>query len=258
MRLSDQRGIAREPGRLRLASRLLFEHGRARGLVAFRIADTHAHALVSTSREHAGRFAQCAESSLRQRLALPVGFEPARIRPLANEAHLRNAVKYLLRQESHHGTDFDPAHDGSSLPDFLGMRHIGGDAALARLRDLLPRLTQAELLGWASLPRLLDAEPDPLLVGDAAAAAFGLPDVRGPSDTHHLARLAAAHAVQLPSDGLARILGVCRRGVQRYRRTPIAPEIVRAVVLQLHLRTALRSRTNPWDAPPAALGSANL
>ncbi len=247
MRPSDDRGIARDPAGLRLASRILFEHGLARGLVAFRVADTHVHVLAATSRQGAGELARYAQSSLRQRLGIPVAFERARIRPIADEAHLRNALRYLLRQESHHGTDLDPAHDGSCLPDFLGMRDLGGVRALERLRTLLPRLSAAELRTWASLPAYSQVEPNPGLLPDAAAAAFGLPDVKGTSDAHHLARVCAAHAVPLPSAEVARLLYTGQRTVQRYRQTPAAPERVRAVLLQLRLRTTLRARAIPWD-----------
>ena len=39
MRRMDDRGIAREPGALRCAARILLQHGRERGLAAFRVAD---------------------------------------------------------------------------------------------------------------------------------------------------------------------------------------------------------------------------
>lgn len=246
MRPSDDRGLVRDAAGLRRAAKIFFEQGAARGLLAFRIADTHAHALLATDRASAGQFACYAQSALRQALALPLPFEPARYRRVAQTSHLRNAVRYLFQQERHHGTDFDAAHDGSSLPDLVGMRWLDGGGARDRLRELLPRLTSAEVREWAGLADPNVIEADPRLIAEAAAATLGLPDLDGGGWLEGTARLAAAHASALPSNELAPLLGVTRRRVQRYRASAAHPGIVHAVKLQLSHRTALRRRAQEW------------
>ena len=126
MRLATSRGIARSPADLRLGSWTVIRQGRKRGLLAFRFADTHLHVIVVGSRELAGKVAFYTEASLRKRLGILVPFERARIRPIDDERHLVNALRYVLLQEDHHGTAFDVAHDGSSLPELIGMRADGG------------------------------------------------------------------------------------------------------------------------------------
>lgn len=247
MRLVEDQGIAREPGPLRLAARILYARGEAYGLVGFRIADTHVHVLVATTRERAGRFAQSVGSSLVQRLRLGVSFERSRFKVIRTEAHFANCLRYVMRQEAHHGSDFDPSHDGSSLPEMLGLRDVGAGSVLLRLRRLLPRLVPADLLEWAGLPSFEEIEPCPDLLADAAAAAFGLRRLQGRSAAVARARLAAAHATSLPTRDVASVLGVTPRAVQRLRKRPVAPEHVRAVRLQQKLRTALRARRTAWD-----------
>ena len=246
MRLSDDRAIARDAVGLRRASQILFAQGTGRGLLAFRVADTHVHVLLATDRTTAGQFARYAQSALRQGLRLPVGFEPARFRPVLRTSHLRNAVRYLFQQERHHGTDFDPAHDGSSLPDLLGMRDLGGASAKALLRELLPRLTARDLREWSGLPDPAAVLPDESLIAQAAASALGIADLKGVERACSLARSAAAHASPLPARELAVLLGVTERAVQRYRKASTSPALVHAIRLQLLHRTLLSRRALPW------------
>jgi hypothetical protein len=254
LRLEEDRGVARRPEELRAAARILHAQGRSRGLLAFRVADTHVHVVLASPRERAGEFARYAASALKQGLRLPVSFEPARFQSITQVKHLHHAVRYAIRQESHHGTDFDPAHDGSSVPDLLGLRDLRDIGAtpelLPRLRLLLPRVTARDLEQWADLPPIGDIQPDPTLLRDAAAAAFGLSSLHGNDPTHVLARIAAVHAVSLPSPLVARILGTSPRAVQRWRRLAPAPEHVRLVQRQLRLRTALRARAPTWIPTP--------
>jgi hypothetical protein len=67
-----------------------------------------------------------------QRLDLPL--EPARLRPVADRAHLRRLVGYLAGQPRHHGAG---TFDGTCLPDLLGARRMGFDAG--PLATQLPR-----------------------------------------------------------------------------------------------------------------------
>ena len=66
--------------------------------MAFRVADTHAHALVVGTREEAGQLALFVEAGLRKGLGIPVPFERCRIRPINDERHLANTLRYLFKQ----------------------------------------------------------------------------------------------------------------------------------------------------------------
>jgi hypothetical protein len=251
MRLSEGWAIARSAATLRLAARLFVRHGVPRGLVAFRIADTHAHVLASSDRRTAGQLALYVESALRQALRLPVPFEPARVRPVADLRHLGSAFRYVLRQEEHHGTNFDPAHDGSILPDLLGMRLIGGGAVLPRLRALLPRLARADVLRLVGMEAFADgARPiDVALAPDAAAASLGLASIHGRTAAHHRARHAAVHLVsgELSAARAGQLLGLAARSVERLRARAPEPALMEAARLQLRWRstTLERDRERP-------------
>ena len=91
MRLDDGRVLAPGAGARRRAARVFYEQGDARGLVAFRVADTHAHALLVCSREVAGQFALYCETSLRHRLRLERAFETARVRSI--EDHVTSTTR---------------------------------------------------------------------------------------------------------------------------------------------------------------------
>jgi hypothetical protein len=244
MRLSEGWSIARSVATLRLAARLFVRHGVPRGLIAFRIADTHAHVLAAADRRTAGQLALYVESALRQALRLPVPFEPARVRPVTDPRHLSSAFRYVLRQEEHHGTDFDPAHDGSILPDLLGMRFIGAGPVVPRLRALLPRISRAQLLDVVGMDAL-DASSLPVelaLVPDAAAATLGLGSIHGRSAAQHRARLAAVHLIgtQLSAARAGQLLKLSTRSVERLRARSPETAVLEAARLQLHWRSAHR------------------
>ncbi len=244
MRLSDDRGIARSATQLRHAARIFHRHGESRGLVAFRIADTHAHALVVGPREEAGRFALFVEAALRKELRIPVAFERCRIRPIDNERHLANTLRYTLKQEAHHGTAFDLAHDGSSLVDLLGMR-LTAPWLLERVRQLLPRLKRAVILEWLEAPELDTAEPDLRRLADAAAAAWSLRDLRGSTNAHYHARRAAVHVCDRfahDTSQASSVLQTPQRSVVRYRNETVPAAALRAVERQLRLRSLLQRR----------------
>lgn len=244
MRLSDDRGIARSTPQLRQASRVFLRHGESRGLVAFRIADTHAHALVVGAREGAGQFARFVEAGLRKCLRIPVPFERSRIRAIDNERHLANTLRYIFKQEDHHGTAFDLAHDGSSLPDLLELRLLAPWLS-ARVRQLLPRLKRAVIVEWLQAPSFETAAADFDRLGDAAAAVWALGDLRGRTDMHHRARRAAVHVCDRLGGSTTDIAGqlkIPERSMFRYRSESVPPAELRAVELQLRLRSLLQQR----------------
>jgi hypothetical protein len=242
MRLSDDRVIAPTTGAIRTVARAVMARGRAVTLLAFAIADTHLHVLVACSRADARRFAHHAAIAIGRLLRLRVPFEPTRVRPVVDQRHLYQAFRYVLRQHEHHGLGSDPAHDGSSLPDLLGMRILDpGHAQTVRM--ILPRLDRRQLA--ASLGIVLTsvgATPAELLVS-AAAAAAGLPDLASRAPACVQARRAAVRAAgELPTRTIALALGASSRSIQRLRGEEVDPRLVRAVELQWRFRASLAER----------------
>ena len=231
MRLVSSQVLARTPEARRRAARILLEEGR-RGLLAFRLADTHAHALLICTRREAGRFANYVEQRLRWHLQLPSPFEPANIRLVHTQSHLERAFSYVLRQEEHHGIALDPRHEASSAQDLLGLRVVAPDF-LPRVQSALPRLRVGELTDGLALER---CEPDFDHLADAAAAAFALPWLDRSAHAA-AARAAAVHAAaELSAGQIAQRLAVTRRCVERLRRQPVPTGLVRAVRMQLTVR----------------------
>jgi hypothetical protein len=243
LRLADDGGIARTPGGLRVASRLVLKHGEERGLVAHRFADNHEHSLLLCTREEAGTFANVVEGALRRCLHIGVPFQPARIRRIADERHLTNSFPYLFRQEEHHGTAFDLLHDGSSLLDLLGMR-MGSPWLAPRVRAALPRLNRDTLVEWLDAPGLDDEPMDVHYLADAAAGAWGVPDLRGNSAPSIRARRVAIHMLDrlAPNLGVMSTLGIPTRSAWRYRHEVVSDAEIRAVELQLKLRGLIDRR----------------
>lgn len=235
MRLCDDRVIARTAAELRLASRVLLQQGRTRGLLSFCVVDTHAHAVLACARDDAGMFARYAQGALRKRLRL-VPFEKARIRPILDQSHLRSAFLYVLRQNRRHGSSLDPAHEGSSLPDLLGFRVLDPTLA-ARVRTHLPRLRVEDVAPGlvatlAQLPASLD------MLAAAAAAAIGAPSLEGHAPERVAARRAAVHAAGPEADPnrVAELLSVDVRVVRRQLREQPDERLVRAISRQLRLQ----------------------
>ena len=94
----------------------------------FAVVDEHIHLVMIGERAAVGHRI----SGLVRALDLPL--EPARIRPVADRAHLRRLVGYVAGQPRHHGAG---TFDGTCLPDLLGARRMGFDAG--PLATQLPR-----------------------------------------------------------------------------------------------------------------------
>ena len=242
LRLSDDRVIAPTPGELRIAACTLIERGRPHRLLGCSVADTHAHAVLLCSRAAAGQFAGRGASALRYAMRLAVPFEPASIRPIRDQRHLANAFDYVLRQEQRHGIARDGFHEGSNLPDLVGLRVVGHDCAKL-LRQYLPRTSQASLLRKFDVDWATPVAFDPRLLLDAALATFGMTSLSGRAPATIAARATAIAAAgkQMSADELASLFGIDVRTVFRMRATPRDPKAVRAVQLQLQLRALLRS-----------------
>lgn len=254
LRLVDGRVIAPKVEHRRRVTRIVHRHALGRMLLAYRLVGDHLHVLLACSREEAGRFAHAVEVALRRALRIPVAFEAARIRAVPDQRHLENAFRYILRQERRHGLDIDPTMDASSLADLWGLRALG-DSMRELHRDLLPRVrighdevgfTRADLV---AAPMALDR------LADAAAAALALTKIRGKGAERRAARAAAVKvgiAAGMTVAAIAAALGMHASGVRRLRDEVVAPELVRAVELQLRIRGLLAvARATP---PVAANG----
>lgn len=192
-------------------------------------------------------FARYALSALRKRLSIAVPFEPARMRPITSERHLLNAARYVFTQEVHHETSFDVAHDGSSLPELLGLRIEAGQAS-KRLRRLLPRLTRETVRSWFAVGPFESCDPDLGQLRDAAAAAFGVDYSGSDEPIQRKLRRAAAHVARelAPAAVVAATLGITPRAVQRYLVEPVPASELKAVERQLRLRSFLATAPALW------------
>jgi hypothetical protein len=237
MRLDDDRVIARTAGERRTVARIAYEQGAGRGLVAFRLADTHLHALIAAEREAAGLLARYVGSSIRHRLRVPVPFAKARIKPVLDQRHLSNAFRYVLTQEERHGTLQDPFHDGSSLPELVGLR--GLDTTTPELVSaMLPRYRSEDFLRWIGR---FDRQAE-LGWEHLAEAAAGVADLAHPSRDATSARRAAvavARAGGLCTAEIAGLLGLTLRTVQRLWPSSPDEALARAVMVQVTLRSRL-------------------
>lgn len=255
MRLSDDRHVAPTVEALRRASWVIDGVAARRGLLIYRVVDTHLHALVAAPRDEVGRVARAVESGLRQALAIPVPFEAARVRPVRDPRHLGNAVRYVLTQEQRHGVRLDPLHEGSNLCDLLGLRLLpGGSVCRARLMRLLPRLCSADLrrfLGVEGDPHVTLALPE---LAASACAALAIPSLLGRSDLATLARHAAVHAAadvaEASAAQLAGALFLTERSVHRLRSCPPDRALLHAVRGQLLLRSSLRRGLRAAERTP--------
>lgn len=263
MRLADDRVIAPSEAARRRIVRLVHHHGAACGLLGFRVVDSHIHRLVLCDRAAAGELARRLAIAIQAVLAPGAPFEHYRCRPFTDAAHRRNAFEYVLRQNAKHGVAHDPRHDGSVLPDLLGLR-VGGREVALRVREHLPRITRQNLLVHLGVAELEERPMEGLGPGLAAvvagaAAAFALPDLEGSSDTTLRARAAAIAAVPGASTALlVGALGVSARCVQRTRLLTPPPGDVRAVRLQFAFGVALaldaerprrapQTESSPWS-----------
>jgi hypothetical protein len=261
MRLADDRVLAPSDVERRRAARSILRVGRDFDLLAFRLADTHLHALVHCTAEASGRFCQRVACSLLRRLDLPAPFERGRRRPILDQRHLYRAFFYVLNQDVRHGTLVDPFHDASSLPDTLGLRLFDLTLA-ARVRAYLPRVRAEEpsaLLG-GSRPEATSRPPStrsgatgPAEPGESSRAATPAPPVHvvdavlaaacatRADERDAVVRRAVTAALRLSANvemlrEAAGLLGPSARSSRRARRSAPDPTADRAILGQLSLR----------------------
>jgi len=236
-RLRDGRVIASTPQERRLAMRTVFRLAGDSQLLAVGLVDAHLHLLAHCSPEVASKLAQRVAASLKQQLALPVGFTMYPHEPVRDARHLQYSFRYVLTQHDHHGLQTDPYRESTNLPDLLGLRPVGR-ATYDNVRRWMPRVSRQQLLNWLGAPSLKPADGPLDRVVEAALAAAGLGRVHGSSRPVTEARRAVLEMVgdRLPAAEVAAVLGVGKRTVFRLRRRPVDPRLVQAVRLQLGLR----------------------
>lgn len=242
IRLSDDRVLTTAPERRRTVAAHLA--GKS-PMLAFAVADTHAHLLLSCDRTHAGQVARSVEISMSKRFRFGVAFEPARIRPVKDQSHLYRSYLYVLRQGSRHGLPPDPTHDACSVVDLLGLRRVAGSQIVERAKEHLPRLDTPAIAEEFGLNDLLGSGASGELDGydgaqlaAATAAAVGAHTLTLRSSVTRDAIVAAVHLTRsFDSDQVAGWLGTTRRSVQRLRHLDRDPVIVRAVRMQWQLRS---------------------
>jgi hypothetical protein len=196
--------------------------------------DCHGHLISMGERTLAGELARRVELSLTRRLRLDVGFCPVSIKPIEDQSYLRSSIPYAMRQNDRHNVPCDPYHEGSSLPDALGLRLLAPDLP-ALLARVAPRLDLVPMLGGLG-PR--PAADDVETLAPAAAAAIGRPNLYGKGRATRAARRAV---IELAPDASAAqlrdALGCSQRTLGRLRRLPPAPRpLIDAVIGQARWR----------------------
>ena len=245
-RAVDDRVLAPDAARRRAYASVLARVGRPAGLFGFGLADSHGHVCLACSEAAAGRFAHDARLALKAALDLPI--LRAHVTPIRDAWHASNLLRYVHRQDAHHGAGLDPLREGTSLPDIFGLRPY--ESWLAdRVRQVVPRVTRAALLGHWGLLELTEGV-DLATLAESGAAAVGVGALRGRDARVVAARGACVHAAMSASTTtLANALEVTTRTVRTLRATPPDPRLVRAVRLQMGLR-ALIDVGNPLLGEP--------
>jgi hypothetical protein len=228
--------------------RLVAVTGRC--LLLFCIVDDHVHVVVWVDEQQVGRIGAALLCALRP-IARAELERPHRV-PVKSRDHLEWLVRYLLDQPRKHSLAVIPArYSGSCFADLIGARVVPGFEA--RIYRLLPRLRPARVCALVGLPAssLVVASDERLRssgvarIAEAAAAALAVgPELVGSSPGVVTARQATVHLVDrapLSRADLPRILGVSPRTVRRLAGEAVAPEVLRAVRLQLTLDDATRA-----------------
>jgi hypothetical protein len=257
MRLKRDRNIAPTIADRRLLARTVLTVGRDFPIVAFQWSDTHGHMAVASDPAVAAEAARRIESALKQVLRLTVPFAPVDLTPIRDVWHLKNVVRYIYTQGSHHGYRDDPFREGSSLPDTLGWRTLGVQTART-LRVHQPRVTRVGLL---TMVDLVDTDAPVRWDGDwcdAVAAAACRPDGHG---KHRDTFVARAAVVGLAEGAFTRAdvcdrLRISARAHGRLLEVEPPAGVIRAVRQQLVLRSPTFVRSAKEAAELAAAAAA--
>ncbi len=236
-RLEDNRVIVHSDEQRRLVARVVLEQGRADGLLAFSLPDSHLHLEALCSGRAASRLNQRITASLKQRLNLPVSFVAYPHEPIGDQRYLFNTFRYLVKQHERHGLDLFSFWEATNLPDLLGMRLVGRYTR-DNVSRVLPRVRRATILEWVGLSGLQPADGPLHEVVGATLAATGLVRLAGRAPRIVEARCALLDVVgaRLKGRELASLLGTAERTVYDLKRRPVNPALVQAIRLQLGLR----------------------
>lgn len=245
-RLLDDRVIAPTIAARRILARTILELGRDHGLYAFGCADTHVHLAARVDRATAGRLTGAIESSLRQRLALPVGFTQHPPKPIVDQHHLIGTIRYVLRQLSRHGVSSDPRSEGTSLPDLLGLRLIGAYTR-TNMQRWLPRLGLPDWLEALGVTELAPADGPLGRILPAALAAGCRTDLAGsrPEVVALRGAIVAVIGDRLTTREIAALLHKTPRAIQLLRKRPVDEELAQAIRLQLGLALPFEDAGGP-------------
>jgi hypothetical protein len=158
--------------------------------------------------------------------------------PILKQQHLINCFNYILKQQPRHNLAWDPYLEASNLPDLLGLRLIGAHT-IRHVKTLLPRVDRRQLLGYLGLSTLEPADGPLEQVVPAALAAAALSDLRGRGPEKAAARRAVMEIVgsRMTLTELATGMEVNRRTLQRARPVAVDAALVKAIRLQLGLRS---------------------
>jgi len=151
--------------------------------------------------------------------------------------------EYVITQYKRHKLDWAFVHEGSNLPDLLGLRLVG-QHTVDTARRTLPRLQRSTLTQWLDADSLVPADGPMDALLDATCSAACLPSLAGRTPEVVEARTAVVEVAgaQLPTNRLAALLGFSPRTIRRLRDQPANPALVQAIRLQLGLRAQRADR----------------
>lgn len=212
----------------------------------FCVVDDHVHVWFMTTVSRVGFITGALRRALGPLAAAVI--DVVHHKPIAKRSHQRSMVGYLLDQLGHHRIDEPPAlWSGACYQDLIGARRL--ERFRPRIRRLLPRLSRGDIdraVGVAP-GSLREATPEQVRraasagVVEAAAAALAVgPKLVGRARPVTLARRAACHvatAAGIRQTDLSEAMELPTRTIRRLLSEPAEPDLLRAVRLQLGLRS---------------------
>lgn len=221
--------------------RAVLERDPGLGLLAAAVPDRHLHMAALGDEPRSVELARRVAIAVFKTLRLTVGFAKAYLKPIFDDDQLRDTFFYVLGQLVRHKVlHLDPLGEGTNVPDLLGARVLGQHTR-ERMIAHLPRVQPSALLGCLKLPLVPDKSLPLSQLGEAAAAAVGLPALIGKSPVVTAARRAAIEiaAGLVPCVELVRMLSSSTTAFKRTRKLTADSRLVEAIRWQLRMRLAL-------------------
>jgi hypothetical protein len=236
--------IAESVKERRALARCVLECARSFILLMFRVVHTHLHLEPAELDPRTNEMVRRIKIGWKRRYPRLPPLITLPTKPICSQGHLENTFTYQLDQEPHHNVWADPLHESSGLPDLLGLR-VTGRHLIKKVKRKLPGVNRDLLL-----ERLAPATPYHHFnsfadLADAAAAAVALPDLKGKGALQRAARGAAVALSRphLSAREIGDLLKVGVRQVERivtsFDRDPVDRHLVRAIELQLGLRSSI-------------------